>query len=120
MTPEERMSELKVVVRLKVHDGKLDEFKAAAADCMKRVREKDSGTLQYEWHFAPDMTQCVVLERYRDSEAVLEHMSNIGDAVGALLQVSDLSLDVFGQPSPALMAASEGMDITVHDHFQSI
>ena len=40
------MSELQCVARLKIHDGKLDEFKRLAAKCAELVRTKDTGTLQ--------------------------------------------------------------------------
>ena len=42
------MSELQCVARLKIHDGKLDEFKRLAAKCAELVRTKDTGTLQYQ------------------------------------------------------------------------
>ena len=45
------MSELQCVARLKIHDGKLDEFKRLAAKCAGLVRTKDTGTLQYELYF---------------------------------------------------------------------
>ena len=31
-----------------------------AASAMQSVREKDSGTLQYDWFFNNDETECVV------------------------------------------------------------
>jgi len=40
------MCELQCVARLKIHDGKLDEFKRLAAKCAELVRTKDTGTLQ--------------------------------------------------------------------------
>jgi hypothetical protein len=45
------MSKLQCVARLKIHDGKLDEFKRLAAKCAELVRTKDTGTLQYELYF---------------------------------------------------------------------
>jgi quinol monooxygenase YgiN len=42
------MSELQSVARLKIHDGKFDEFKRLQAQCAELVRTKDTGTLQYE------------------------------------------------------------------------
>ena len=39
------MSELQHVARLKIHDGKLGEFKHLAAKCAELVRTKDTGTL---------------------------------------------------------------------------
>jgi quinol monooxygenase YgiN len=35
------------LVRFKFHEGKLEEFKRLSAQCMKIVRTKDTGTLQY-------------------------------------------------------------------------
>ena len=64
------MSELQITVRLKVHDGKLEDFKQVAARCMDSVRDNDSGTLAYDWFFNSDQTECVVRERYRDSSRI--------------------------------------------------
>jgi hypothetical protein len=104
------MSELQVTARLKVHDGKLAEFKAAAEGCVTSVRENDSGTLQYDWFFNEDETECVVRERYR---------ANMGDAFGALLGVCDIQLEVYGDPSPELVAASEGLSVEVFKFFMA-
>ena len=59
------MSELLCIARLKIHHGKLDEFKHLAARCVELVRTKDTGTLQYELYFNSDNTECLVFERYR-------------------------------------------------------
>ena len=70
------MSELQSLARLKIHDGKLDEFKRLAAKCAELVRTKDTGTLQYESHFNSDNTECLVFERYRDSQALVKPRRN--------------------------------------------
>jgi hypothetical protein len=57
------MSELLCIARLKIHHGKLDEFKHLAARCVELVRTKDTGTLQYELYFNSDNTECLVFER---------------------------------------------------------
>jgi quinol monooxygenase YgiN len=112
------MKELEVAALCKIHDGKLDAFKAAAAACLQSVREKDTGTLQYDWFFNENLTECVVRERYRDSEAVLEHIANMGDAFGALLGTCDLSLEVFGDPSAELAEATSALPTRVYSFFQ--
>jgi quinol monooxygenase YgiN len=53
------MSELLGIARLKIHPGKLDEFKHLAARCMELVRTKDTGTLQYELYFNSANTECL-------------------------------------------------------------
>jgi len=70
------MNEIQGIARLKIHDGKLEEFKRAASQCMQVVRTKDTGTLQYELYFNEDQTECLVLERYRDVQALLQHQNN--------------------------------------------
>ena len=67
------MSELLCIARLKIHDGKLDEFKHLAARCVELVRTKDTGTLQYDLYFNSEKAECIIFERYRDSQALLDH-----------------------------------------------
>ena len=67
------MSELQGIGRFKFHEvGKLEEFKRLSAQAMEIVRAKDTGTLQYEIYFSDDQSECIVLERYTDSEVLLE------------------------------------------------
>ena len=113
------MKELQVTALCKIHDGKLDAFKVAARECVRIVREKDSGTMQYDWFFSEDQTECAVSERYRDSEAVLEHIANLGDTFGALLEACDLSIEVFGDPSAELAEATAALPTRVYSFFQS-
>ena len=114
------MSELQVTARLTIHAGKLDEFRDVAAKCMQSVREKDSGTLQYDWFFNEDHTECVVREKYRDSDAVMEHMGNLGELLGSLMSVSSMDLEVYGSPSAELAEAAAALAPSVYHHFQSI
>lgn len=45
------MNNLQGIARLKIHPGKLEEFKRLAARCMESARVKDTGALQYDWFF---------------------------------------------------------------------
>ena len=85
-----------------------------ASACIEAVREKDTGTLKYEWYYNEELSECVVLEMYKNSGAVLEHMANLGPLLGNLLQISTLKLQVCGNPSAELIAAGEGLDITYY------
>ena len=114
------MKELQITAKLRIHSGKLDEFKTLAAACMKSAREKDTGTMQYDWFFNSDQTACHVRERYRDSEALLEHIANLGATFGQVLTVADFSAEVYGSPSEELVKATEGLDLTVYSFFQKI
>ena len=112
--------EIQITARLKIHRGKLDEFKRIAEACMKSVREKDTGASQYDWFCNEDQTECHVKERYRDSNAVLEHVANLGETFGHLLAVADFSAEVYGAPSEALLDATKDLELTVYAFFQKM
>jgi quinol monooxygenase YgiN len=80
--------ELLGIARFKFHEGKLEEYKRLSAQAMEIVRTKDTGTLQYDIYFNDDQSECMVVELYRDSEALIEHMANLGDLGGQSLRRS--------------------------------
>ena len=82
------MSELLGIARFKFHEGRLEEYKRLSAQATEIVRMKDTGTLQYDIYFNDDQSECMVVERYRDSEALIEHMANLGDLGGQSLRRS--------------------------------
>jgi quinol monooxygenase YgiN len=67
------MSEHLGIARFKFNEGKREEYKRLSAQAIEIVRTKDSGTLQYDTYFNDDQSECIVIERYRDSEALIEH-----------------------------------------------
>jgi len=114
------VSELQITTRFTIHEGKLDEFKSLVNRCMEIVREKDSGTLQYDWFFSPDGTEGVLRERYRDSEAVLEHAANLGELMGRFLATSRPEIEIYGAPSDALLGALAVLQPRVFSAYQSL
>jgi quinol monooxygenase YgiN len=98
------VSELQGIARFKFREGKLEEFKRLAAQCMEIVRAEDTGTLQYEIYFNDDQSECIVLERYRDSEALIEHAAHLGDLSEAILATGFVSGELLGEPSADLRA----------------
>ena len=80
--------ELQSIVRFRFHEGKLEEFKRLSAVCMEIVRSQDPGTLQYDTFFNEDESECIVLERFNDVDALLQHGANIGDEVPAELRAN--------------------------------
>jgi len=113
------MGEMQGIARIKIHKGKLEEFKRLAAKCMEIVRTKDTGTLQYEMYMSEDQSECLVFERYRDSEAGLEHSKNVQEMMGALLQVCSITGEVCGAPSPALRKSLEEQGVPIYAPYQS-
>jgi quinol monooxygenase YgiN len=93
------MSELQGIARFRFHDGKVEEYKRLSARCMEIVRTKDTGTLQYEVYFNEDQSECIVLERYRDSEALIEHLANLGDTGATILATASVSANYLVSPA---------------------
>lgn len=71
---------------MKIRDGLLEGFKRQASECIKRVKEKDTGTLQYDWLLSEDKSECEIRETYENSEALLEHASHLREALGILFE----------------------------------
>ena len=106
------MTELLGIARFKIHEGKLGEFKRLSAQAMEIVRTKEPGTLQYDTYFNDTQSECVVIERYRDSEAALEHAANLGDLSAAVLAtVSVVHGEILGEPSAELRANLADSDV---------
>ena len=118
------MSKIQVSAKLKIVHGMLEEFKQQAAKCMSEVKERDPGTLQYDWFLSSDKTECEIREAYESSKAALLHQSNLHEK---LLQLFDKfgtlhSLVIYGEPSSALLenAKASGIDVTVFSYLQGL
>lgn len=108
------MSELLGIARFRFHEGKRDEYLRLAEQADAIVAAKDSGTLQYDLFLNDDQTECMVVERYRDSEAAMEHAANVGHLFDDILAtVSIVHGELLGEPSPELRAKLAGSDVPV-------
>ena len=106
------MSELQGIARFRFHEGKLEEFKRLSAQAMEIVRTKDTGTLQYDTYFNEDQSECIVLERFKDSEALIEHAANIGALGEAILSIVDVVHgELLGEPNAEIRANLADMDV---------
>lgn len=93
----------------------MDQFKNLAYACVEMVKNNDKGTTQYDWFYNESNSECIVRERYVDSEAVLDHMTNVGQLLGGLVDLSTISLELYGNPSDHLKQALEGFDVTYYE-----
>ena len=97
-------TELQAIVRFRFHDGDVEEFKRLSARCMEIVRTQDTGTLQYDTYFNDDETECIVIERFRDSAALIQHGENLAHLVDAIIATGSVSGELLGDPSAELRA----------------
>ena len=114
---------LQLSARMKIREGKLEGFKRQAAVCISRVKEKDPGTLQYDWFLNSDKTECEILEAYESSEAILAHIANLREPLGILKQYAmDHSVVLYGDPSPELIqtAKMRGVEVKIYSFLQGL
>ena len=106
------MGEILGIARFRFHEGKVEEFKRLSAQAMEIVKAKDPGTLAYDVYFNADETECVVIERYTDSNALIEHFANMGELMEPILSmVTVVHGEVLGDPNEELRARLAGSKV---------
>ena len=75
---------------------------------MEIVRTQDTGTLQYDTYFNDDETECIVIERFRDSEALIQHGENLAHLMDAIIATGSVFGELLGEPSAELRARFTG------------
>src|SRR5256712_8391022 len=113
-------SEIQGINRFKFYEGKLEEFKRLSARAMEIARARDSGTLQYEIYFNDDQSTGIVLERYRDSEALIEHGAYLGELAEAVLATGLVTSACLGEPSAELRALLAGSPVQLFTPYLSL
>ncbi len=114
------VSELQGIARFKFHEGKLEEFKRLSARAMEIAQTKDTGTLRYEIYFNDDQSECIVLERYMDSEALIEHSAHLGELAEAILATGLVTSACLGEPSAELRALLAGSPVQLFTPYLSL
>jgi quinol monooxygenase YgiN len=102
------VSELQGIVRFKFHAGGVEEFKRLSALAMEIVRTRDTGTLQYETYFNADESEALVLERFRDSNALIEHGEHMAALMEPIIATATVTGELCGDLSPELQAKITG------------
>ena len=106
------MSELLGIAQFKFHEGKRDDYLRLSEQAREIVRTKDSGTLAYDLYLNGDQSECMFIERYRDSDAAIEHAANLGHLFEAVLStVTVVHGELLGEPSAELRAKLAGSDV---------
>ena len=105
------MNSIFLIARFFIHEGETNEFKRIAAEMIKLVEDKETDTLQYDWYFNKDGTECAVLEKYTGPEAVMAHLGNVGELLGQLMEIADFKAEIFGELSEELLNAAAELNI---------
>jgi len=83
-----------IVPYFKVHDGKLDDFKALCEQFVDKT-QTEAKCLYYGFGFDGDQAHC--REGYEDAEGLLAHLENVGSLLAQALEIADITrLEVHG------------------------
>ena len=106
------MSELLGIARFKFREGKRDEYLRLSDQAAELVRAKEPGTLAYDLYLNGDQSECMFIERYRDSQAAMDHAANLGDMFAAVLATVDVVHgELLGEPNDELRARLAGSEV---------
>ena len=106
------MSELLGIAQFKFHEGKREEYLRLSDQATELVRANEPGTLAYDLYLNGDQSECMFIERYRDSQAAIDHAANLGHLFDAVLAtVSVVHGELLGEPSAELRARLAGSDV---------
>jgi quinol monooxygenase YgiN len=114
------MEKINILVRGRIHEGKQAEFAATVAEGMAKVKAEEPGTERWEFYISPDGREVVTFESYRDSNAMLAHLANLGETIGKLMSLTDVTIEMFGSPSPELAQATAPFVKSVYPEMQGI
>ena len=115
------VSELLGIARFTFHEDKVEDFKRLSEQCMEIVRTQDTGTLQYAIYFNDEESEAIVIERYRDSEALVEHVAHVGsDLMAAMMTTAAVYGETLGEPSAQLRAMMEDTPVRILTPFLSL
>jgi quinol monooxygenase YgiN len=114
------MKQIKAIARFSIKENKLEEFKKLGQEMINAVRENEPGAIDYDWYLDEVKMQCIVLETYADSKAVMAHLANVGEKLQKMSDFSDLSVEVFGDPDEELSKVILNMGASVYPYFSGL
>jgi quinol monooxygenase YgiN len=94
------MSKVSYIIELTIKDGEVDKFKSLSAGYVSAVKENEPETLGYQWYLSEDKKRCILQETFSSSEALLNHLANVGPSLPELLAIAPITrLEVLGSVS---------------------
>jgi quinol monooxygenase YgiN len=118
------MSHLELHAHLKIQPGRLEGFKAQAAELIRITCEQGTKTLRYDWFIKEDGMECEVHEAYLNEEGLFEHNMHVMEARALLFReyAFDHRMTVFGAASQQLreLATKHAGGITVYSFLQGL
>jgi quinol monooxygenase YgiN len=117
------MSKIQASARIKIPNGKLEEYKQQITEYISQIKEKDTGTLQFDWFINDDKTECEIREVYENSEAALAHQYHLRELQGKIFKkFAPYSVTLYGNPSAELLenAKASGIDVKIYSYLEGL
>jgi quinol monooxygenase YgiN len=107
---------------LRIEPGHIREFCAVAAEMLAVTKARDTRTIAFDTYLDEVDGTWIALERYPDSDALMSHFANQDPEIKArLLAISHLgTAEVFGRPTPELLAKISGYRPVVYTPLHSL
>ena len=77
--------------QLSIKEGKRDDFKAIVNTMVEITELYEPNTLAYEYYINEDGTECHLLETFKDSDAFMVHMGNVGHLFDTLFESATMT-----------------------------
>ena len=114
------MTELQGIVRFTFHPDQVEEFKRVSAECLAVVQEKEPATLQYDTYLNADETKAVTLERFRDSQALIDHSENMAPFMERIMATAaNVEGELLGDLSDELAEKMVGAPVGLFTLYQA-
>ena len=101
--------------------GELEAFKKTVNSMIEVTARNEPDTLSYNWFINEEGTECHLLETFKDSEAFITHLNNVGPMFPKLLESCTVTrAKIFGEPSDALKELLAPLGVEYFSHFNGI
>ena len=107
--------------QLSIKEGKLDDFKAIVSTMVEITNLNEPNTLVYEYHINEDGTECHLLETFKDSDAFMVHLGNVGHLFDTLFESATMTrAKIYGNPSAELQQALDPLGVEYFAYLNGI
>ena len=107
--------------QLTIKEGKLEDFKSIVNTMVEITELNEPNTLVYEYHINEDASECHLLETFKDSDAFMVHLENVGHRFDALFKSATMTrAKIYGSPSAELQQALDPLGVEYFAHLNGI
>lgn len=104
---------------LTIANGKLDEFKRIMRSFVETVQKNEPDMNAYQVYLNEEESKAYVVEWFKNSEAVLAHLADVGPMLPELLAVAPITrLEVFGNLTKEAEDAVKSIGATIFKYHE--